>query len=125
MESQNKSTSKLPIGQDNKIFRTNIDEVAGKNLQEMLKQLESESEFLKISLFKLNSWIINQFYKKYFNTERKQIINEHFDRKEYLKKFAANLDNESGEEIVEKIREALIEVKNPSVNLKKKKNEAQ
>ena len=124
MELQNQKTQLIPSNnqeKDSKVCRTNIDEASFRYLQEIMTELESESEFLKISLFKLNSWIITQFYKKYFKAEKKQLIKEHFDRKEYLKKVVANLDNESGEEIVEKVRAALVRVKNPKRNHKKKK----
>ncbi len=73
-----------------------LDEAANEAMQAMLAEIVQENEFAKINLKKLNSWIVEWFYKSAFSAEKEAIAKAHFNRRDYLNKAlkAAQSDEE-------------------------------
>jgi hypothetical protein len=64
--------------------RVNLSEKASNSLLVMLQQLRHENTHVEINASKLCSWIIESYAHRYFESDSKQIVEDHFNSKRYL-----------------------------------------
>lgn len=74
-------------------LRVLLDSEAQASLEKMLKALKASGDFIKINPSKLVSWIITKFETESFEKQKSQIIQEHFDSKEYLRDLSTKIQN--------------------------------
>jgi len=105
---------------NSKQARIILDTDAHMELASILSVLKAEKEFVKITPSKLVSWIIKTYAKKYFARDKKQIVKDHFNSKEYLKHVTKGLNPDDDLESVLKL--ALDKVRQNTVKPTRKKH---
>lgn len=103
-----------------KSSRVVLDKDSQEHLNKMLLTLKSEGSCIRISPSRLVSWIVSYFSKRDFSRQKKRIIREHFNSKEYLRHIAKNLNESDSLEAV--LKETLNQIK-PSKRRKNAKKE--
>lgn len=86
-----------------------LDEPAKAALERVLSELKAAEEHLRISPSKIGSRIIERYAEAYFERDKKLLIKQHFDSKEYLKKAISSLESDADiartlEAVLQKIR---------------------
>ncbi|NOT77737.1 MAG: hypothetical protein HOP07_01895 [Bacteriovoracaceae bacterium] len=74
-------------------LRVLIETDAQESLDEMLINLKGNGNFVRITPSRLLSWIITKFRTESFEKHKNQIIQEHFNSKEYLRDLATKIQN--------------------------------
>lgn len=102
-----------------KFSRIVLDEKSQEYLNEMLLVLKGEGSHIKVSPSSLVCWIVSYFARSGFHRQKKKIIKDHFNSKEYLRHIANNLGESDNLETV--LRETLnqIKVRQKRKNVKK------
>jgi len=91
------------------------------SIDEMLENLKNSGEFVKINHSKLASWIINKFKTEMFERHKAQIIQEHFNSKEYLINLATKVQNTDDASEMLEIALRKIQKRSAKPNVKKDK----
>lgn len=104
-------------------FRVLLDTNAQEALTEMLQELKDSGDFVKINPSRLVSWIVEGFRKESFEKKKDQIIQDHFNSKEYLRDLATKI--QSSDNAADILANALqkIQMRNKRTNVKKSKKE--
>jgi hypothetical protein len=104
-------------------FRVLLNSTAQDAVIEMIKVLKESGNFLKINPSNLVSWIVDNFKKDSFEKRKDEIIQDHFNSKEYLHNLATKI--QSSDDAANILAEALqkIQKRSKRVNVKKSKNE--
>lgn len=104
-------------------FRVLLDTNAQEALTEMLQELKGSGDFVKINPSRLASWIVEGFRKESFDKKKDQIIQDHFNSKEYLRDLATRI--QSSDHAADILADALqkIQIRNKRPNVKKIKKE--
>ena len=93
---------------DLKWVRAQLDQETQEEMALAIKDLRSNSG--KVTPSKLAAWVIKEFFKKYYNNEKKNMERAFFDKKAYIKKLLAK-PYEDDEELSSSLRELLLKVK--------------
>ena len=89
--------------------RIGLSPQATKFLEDTVKDMKQDNDFIKINEAKLASEIITRYFEKYFSKEKEQLEKIFFDKKLYLKKIIQN--SNSDEELLESVSKYLIGTK--------------
>ena len=84
-------------------LRVLLDSDAYASLENMLEALKGSGDFVKINPSKLVSWIITKFEAESFERNKAQIIQDHFNSKEYLKHVTQRISSEDDLEAILKV----------------------
>lgn len=100
-------------------LRVLLDSDAYASLEKMLEALKGSGDFVKINPSKLVSWIITKFETESFERNKAQIIQDHFNSKEYLRDLATKI--QSSDNAAEVLAAALqkIQLRSKKINVKK------
>lgn len=90
-------------------FRVLLDTNAQDALTEMLQELKDSGDFVKINPSRLVSWIVEGFKKESFEKKKDQIIQDHFNSKEYLRNIAKTISDSDDLEKV--LRDTIMQLK--------------
>ena len=88
-----------------KTLRVTFEGAAKEAVERMATDLEQGEKFVKISPSKLVGWIVQCFEKRYFARHKKEIAQENFNSRDYLKSLASNIGKE--EKLEEVLKTAL------------------
>ena len=91
-----------------KWVRAQLDHETQAEMALAIKELKSNSG--KVTPSKLAAWVIKEFFKKYYNNEKKNIERAFFDKKAYIRKLLAK-PYDDDEELSSSLRELLLKVK--------------
>lgn len=100
-------------------LRVLLDSDAYASLENMLEALKGSGDFVKINPSKLVSWIITKFEAESFERNKAQIIQDHFNSKEYLRDLATKI--QSSDNAADVLAAALqkIQLRSKKINVKK------
>lgn len=92
-------------------------------LEEMLKVLKENGNFVRITPSQLLSWIVTKFKDESFEKHKNQIIHEHFNSKEYLRDLATKIDtSDDASKLLESVLQKL-QTRRKKINAKKNQKE--
>lgn len=94
--------------------RLNLTEAASQALLQMINKLKDEDPHAEINASKLCSWIVENYMKSHFDTERNRIAQEHFNPKRYLTEMLKGAT--TGDEVRELIRTATLQMGEQSIS---------
>ena len=87
-------------------------------VENMVRELNEEGEFVKISPSRLVAWIVRRFEGRDFKRQKEGISKEHFNSKKYLEKLALKTGEDENLETV--LRRTLKEIGNSGGKVGKK-----
>jgi hypothetical protein len=104
-------------------LRVLLDADAHSSVEKMLEALKGSGDFVKINPSKLVSWLITKFETESFEKHKSQIIQEHFNSKEYLRDLSTKI--QSSDNAADVLATALqkIQLRSKKINVKKAKKE--